>query len=286
MFLDNFIGICPTAATSLCSNTNIDDATSIEDLGCDFTNVPFGPELTDVVTHFVSTLRTIEADVGDLQSDLLETKDLLDEANKYFPEIGTKIFWSAVGCSLALGGVCMFLAGGAVYLEITKENGKDRPLPKLFATTRSYLMVPLVFLLVTVSCFLSVSFVFIGLGSSDLCYNTPDEAVLNLLETQDDNFHSIVYSFTRYSISGCPAGEAPPGLELAIQSIQESVIPAMAALSDTMQDQGVELLDDECGADVGALLAVLSAVGDRLCLLGRTMVSCVENRNVPIHRVP
>ena len=246
---------------------------SIDDLGCEFNDVPFGEELSEVVEKYVSTLRTIEQDVGDVASDLVETQTLLDKAHEYYSERGTKIFWATAGCSVALGVICILLTGGIVYLETNKENGKERPLPKSFAYTRSYVMAPLLSLLLIVCWILSMSFIAIGMGSSDLCYNTPDEPVLHLLETQKDDFEAIFHSFARYYIVGCPETEVPLGMEQAIQSLQEMVIPAVVALSDKIQEDGREVLEAQCGTGFGGLLAVLDAVEEQLCLLGLSMVS-------------
>ena len=266
-------GICPTAAASLCSNTDIDFAVPIEYLGCDFTNVPFGQELSEVVEKYVSTLSTIEQDVGDVATDLVETQALLEKAHARYPEHGATIFWVAAGCSLGLGFICILLTGGIIYLETNKDNGRERPLPTSFAYTRSYVMAPLMFFLLIVCWILSMSFIATGIGLSDLCYDTPDEPVLDLLETKKDDFDAIMYSFTRYYIAGCPEAAAPLGMELGIQSLQERVIPALVALSDKIQENGREVLEAQCGAGFGGILAIIDAVGDQLCLLGLSMVS-------------
>lgn len=272
-FLGVFTGICPNATTSVCSNLTNTNATSIQDFGCDFEKVPYGQDLEELLTLYMLFLKDVEEEVGDLESDLLETQSILQKAETYYPEIGKAVFWSAAGCSLALGAISMILAGAMIYLESTKENGRERALPKSFAFTRSYLMIPLVFLLVVINWILSMSFIFIGIGSSDLCYNTPDQPMLNFLEKHKEKFDSLVYSLARYYISGCPKEQAPQGLETAIKSIQETLIPALAALSDTIEGQGVESLQEECGTGIAAASSIITSFGNQLCVFGLTMVS-------------
>lgn len=270
----NVADICPSSETLVCSNLDaIATARSFDDLGCDFSSLPFGSELSSVVTEFTSTLNAIEEDVGDFAADLRELQDLLDQANTYYPKHGVRIFWSAAGCTLALGAICMFLTGGMAYLELTKDaTGKEQPLPRIFACTRSYFMVPLIFVLALVCWILSMVFITTGIGSSDMCYNTPDVPLLNLLETRKDKFDSLVYLFLRYYVSGCPMIDAPRGLEVAIQTIQSTAIPAIASLSDAMQAQGIANLEDTCGGGIGLSLAALGAIGNQLCIFSLTLV--------------
>jgi hypothetical protein len=133
-------------------------------------------------------------------------------------------------------------------------------------------LVPLLLLLASLSWILSMVFILMGIGSSDLCYNSPDIPVLNLLELLEDEFGSVMYFFLRYYVSACPAVDAPRELEQAVGAIQEQVLPVMGNLLDAIRAEGEENIEATCGSGVAPFLAIVGALGNQLCVLGLTMV--------------
>lgn len=275
-FLLQINEICPNSAEQLCTNIENETATTLDERGCDFSTVPYGNELATLFNVFDTTLRTVLDGAADIEEDLVTLQEILEKADLYYPKHGVWAFWTAVGCSLALGVVALVLSGGMVYIEMgqgQQANGRERKLPPKFAWCRSWLLVPLLLLLVCLSWIFSMTFIMMGIGSSDLCYNSPDVPVLNLLETIEDEFgsSSLMYFFLRYYVSGCPAVEAPRELELAIVGIKDAVLPVMGTLVDAIQAQGEENLAEICGTGVAPVLAIVEALGEQLCVLGLTM---------------
>jgi hypothetical protein len=282
------LDICPDTVEQLCTNINDETATTADERGCDFSTVPYGTELASMVKIFDTTLTTVLEDIGGVEEDLVNLQDVLNQADLYFPKHGTWAFWTAAGCSLALGVVALLLTGGMVYIEMgqgQQANGRERKLPKVFSCCRSWLLIPLLFLLVSLSWILSMVFILMGIGSSDLCYNSPDIPVLNLLESIEDEFGSIIYPFLRYYVSACPAVDAPRELELAVQAIQEEVLPAMGNLLDAIRAQGELSIEETCGTGVAPFLAIVGALGNQLCVLGLTMVRTTNERYI-LGRMP
>lgn len=255
---------------SLCSGIDNEDATTIEDLGCNFTDVPYSPQLTDVISGMVSTVGSIGGDIGNVPSDLRETKRLLNRARELYPETGVKLFWGAAGCSISLGFLCLLSAVLMTHLETSRKHGEEQPLPTWVICMRSYIIVPCMVLLVTATWILTCTFIFMGLATSDLCYDAPDEPVLNLLENKEGNFDSLVYDFERYYISGCREEDAPLGMEQVIQSLQEVVIPALVTFGNSVQEQND--LEAQCGTEPDVIVPGLDAMGDELCRLGQSIV--------------
>lgn len=281
-----FVDICPDSLEQLCTNINDETATTLDERGCDFSTLPFGDELFDMVNVFDTTLTTVLDNVGGefLEQDLVNLEDLLNQADLYYPKHGRWAFWTAVGTSLALGVVALMLTGGMVYIELgqgQQPNGRERKLPPALASCRSWFLIPLLLLLVCLSWLFSMSFILMGVGSSDLCYNSPDVPILNLLETIEWQFDSFMYFFLRYYVSGCPAASAPRELELAVQAIQEMVLPVMGTLIDALQAEGQQsIIQESCGAEVAPFVAIIEALGIQLCGLSLSMVCTGERDRV------
>lgn len=267
--------ICPNEIQQLCTNVNDETATNADERGCDFSTLPYGEELAQLINVMDTTMINALEELGDFEQDLLELQDLLDKADTYYPKHGTWVFWTSAGCSLALGLVSLLLTGGMIYIELGRgeqSNGAERQLPKAFAFCRSWMLVPIMLFLVVSSWILAMTFIWMGIGTADLCYNSPDVPMLNMLEVVKDEFNSPIYFFLRYYISGCPAADSPRGLEIAAAVLQETVLPAIGEVTDAIQAQGEEALEATCGTVVAPYLAILAALGNQLCLLGMTMV--------------
>lgn len=256
------IELCPNIADELC--TNVDSSAQ----QCNFTQVPYGDELEALFQFFNNgTLDSILDGLGDLEGDLYEWESLLDKANLFYPKHATWVFWTAAGTCLLLGLIAMVMVGAMFYLE---RNGD---FPDRFRWLRSWFVVPLMILLVSVSWILAMAFILLGLGSSDFCYNSPDEPVLNLLESVQAEFSSVLYPFLRYYVSGCPAVEAPRSIEGAVVYVQDFVLPALGNLANAIQSQEDGNMDELCGTDSTSFLAILSALGVQLCILAHSLVS-------------
>ncbi len=249
-------------------------ATTADERGCDFSTIPYGEELANMVDVLDTSLDGILEGFGNFEQDLKSLQSLLSDADLFYPKHGTWVFWTAAGCSLALGCIGVILTGGMIYLEMEQQsNGLERNLPSGFSYCRSWMLVPLFLLLAIISWSLSMSFIFLGIGSSDLCYNSPDIPILNLLETVEDDFDSLVFLFLRYYVSGCPSLQAPTSLETSVAVIQENVLPSFGTLVDAIQAQGDAALEETCGTPVAPLLAIIRALGNQICVLASSMVS-------------
>lgn len=273
------VDICPNTIDQLCTNINDESATTADERGCDFSTIPYGEELANMVQVLDTTFSGVLDGLEDFAADLTSLQSLLSEAYLYYPKHGAWVFWTAAGCSLALGCVGLFLTGGMVYLEMEQQpNGMERNLPKSFSFCRSWFMVPLFLLLAIISWAMSMSFIFLGTGSSDLCYNSPDVPVLNMLEEVEDDFNSMILLFLRYYVAGCPAIQAPTELEASVVAIQTTVLPSLGNLIDAVRTQGEEMLEETCGVAVTPLLAIVSTMGNQICALGLSIVSEISQK--------
>ena len=258
--------ICPNAGPTLCTNI-----TSNESRSCDFSEVPFGTELTNLFAFLDGTLDLLFSELNVLTQDLKNLQQLLAKADDYYPQQATWAFWVAAGAALGMAAICLFYLIGIVLLARSEDK---EALPAIFKSIRSWLFVPLFFLLTIVVWLFSMIFITMSIGTADMCINSPDGPVVSILRQLEDEFASVVYFFLVFYVKGCPVNELPLELEQRLQILSSYVFPAMENLISAIgEQQGPNDFNADCGTNLAPFLVIANAMSNQLCNLTQIIVS-------------
>eukprot|EP00934_Nitzschia_sp_Nitz4_P008742 Nitzschia sp. Nitz4//scaffold95_size97785//6851//13079//NITZ4_004655-RA/size97785-processed-gene-0.3-mRNA-1//1//CDS//3329560436//8732//frame0 len=217
-------------------------------------------------SEFISTVNELD----DVESDLIQMEEKIDQASLYYPKHATWAFWASAGSSLMLGTMGLIFTACMIYLDMNGE------LPPHFRWVRSWVMVPATIVLVAVSWILAMVYVLVGMGSADMCFNSPDTPVLNLLTLIESEFNSFVYRFTRYVVAGCPVIQAPETIQNAVEFLRDLVIPALGNLAEAILEVGEENQEIACGTGVASVLQLIGALGAQICVVVYTIADLSE----------
>ncbi|KAL3919076.1 MAG: hypothetical protein SGILL_003939 [Bacillariaceae sp.] len=254
---------------SLLQSANV-TANGIDRLQQQAQEVSTQPELREMVTYLDGTFQLVvepEA-LQDMETDLQTLQALLDQADKYYPTTLNWTFWVAVGCNLALAVIALCICATVMLLYF------GRPLPRAFRCLRSFFLIPLFLFLVVLGWAFTTVFIVGSVGAADACINSPDAAMLALLNRVEDSFQddSVIHDFLEYFVRGCPVESAPQDLDQRVVIMTEIIVPALEEVLTAMQQIGFANLQQICGADLSSFPAIIEAMESQLCELSQSIV--------------
>jgi hypothetical protein len=259
--------MCPNAQESFCTSTVVEDDTR----DCDFSSLPqLQLELRELFTYLDGTFQLVvepEA-LKDMQDDLQTMQSLLDQADKYYPTTLNWTFWVAVVCNVTLAVIALCICFAVMLLYF------GYPLSPALRCLRSFVLIPCFLIFVVLGWAFSTAFIVSSLGIADTCINSPDAAMLTILNRLEDDFleNSVMHDFLEYFVSGCPVETAPQGLDQQIVIMTQIIVPTLQQLLSTMEQTGFVNLQQICGVDLTPFSAIIDAMETQLCELSQSIV--------------
>ncbi len=222
--------------------------------------------MTTLLQLFDGTLTLVLDAMTEVEDDLGVFVQMMDQADKYYPDTFGWAFWVAAGCNLLLATICLGLFAAVMLLYF------GHPLAARFKWVRSYLMIPTFLLLVVLGWVFSTSFVVLSIGASDVCIDGPESTVLTILDNVQANFQTdVVYGFLVHYVRGCPAEEVPKDLEQRVVILAQLMVPPLQDVVAAIGDVGEATLEALCGTDWTPMVAILSALEEQLCDLSQAL---------------
>ena len=258
--------MCPSVQESFCTST-----VDVETRDCDFSSLPqLEPELRDMFRYLDGIFAlTVEPEaLQDMRDDLQTFQSLLNQADKYYPTTLNWTFWVAVGCNMALAVIALCICTAVMLLYF------GRPLPRALRFLRSFVLIPLFLILVVMAWAFTTVFITASIGMADTCINSPDAAMLAILDRVEGEFqaNSVIHDFLEYFVRGCPVETAPQDLDQRISIMAQLIVPALQEFLIAIQQTGFVNLQRICGADLTPFIAVVDAMETQLCELSQSIV--------------
>jgi hypothetical protein len=248
-------GICPPLREQLCDD--ILTATN-----CDFSGIPFEQEIQTVVDYYAGVQDLVYDELEGFQKDLQEVIDLTAEIDA---QVGNFqwAFYVASAFAITVAVLSFFILIGVVMAWNEKLDGS------CFRWIRNLVVVPVYVLLVFLSLLFSCIFIAGSLTTADVCYNSPDNVVLQVLESKQDDFSTVLYNFLVFYVGGCPENTVPLPIDDEVNKFLQYLDVVAAFLQDLQADQALE---GTCGTNKGILISGIQVVVAVICVVTITIL--------------
>lgn len=298
-YLQDFNSFCPTKFENETLCTNITDVSS-----CDWSALPsvIAPLVESL---FVSSLALIWDDVNDIRDDLVELYDVFGQAHDASNNFDW-VFALATLFAVLLLLLTLLLTLGIVHLiffwepdlspqsqpslmQSTVANRTEEKAvhwsTKVFQSVCSFAnasrhynwcWLPLFIFFVAMTLFFSLAFSVGTVTSADMCYGSPDENVILVLQ-KSGVVENLLLSFFLFYIRGCPRDQIPDHYMQAIQTV-DAVAQDLQALLYELQNESTteEPWQVTCGTDPVLLEATSNALQETVCTVEDALMDLQE----------
>ncbi len=264
-YLEDINGICPNATKSICED--ITDAST-----CDFEGIPLPDDFQVAFTFLIGYARnTTLSKLDGVRQDLISLEEDLEKVAQQISSFNWAFAIASAFAVLLL--VANIIISHGIIEAWRRETSpqKYKCFTKMLDMTRHWLMVPVFVFLVVMSWMFSMIFVIGSIAAADLCYGSPDETVLTLLEQDIVPVDGIVQRLLIFYVKGCPTDLVPDDLSRTVNEILTSADMAASMASNFYDKEVYEAFTATCRNDTRFVNATSIVVGGTICNLGVTL---------------
>jgi hypothetical protein len=179
---------CPLVQDTVCDD--ILTATN-----CKYDDLPYSLLVRDVIDYVAILQESLLHDILDFRNDLAGLLTLIQNWQQTLDGFHWALY-VAIACCLSLALLCVYIMMGVILAWRDK-------FPIAFSCLRSAVVLPLFIVLVFLSWIFSAVFMIGSIALADFCIDSPDKAVLALVNRYDEGqLSSIVLNFVPYFASG------------------------------------------------------------------------------------
>jgi hypothetical protein len=252
---------CPKVTDAICKNITNSQT-------CNFTGIPVSNTFADAFENLIDSGGAIVTNpLFDARSDLL---DLNVELGQVASTIST-FNWAFIvaglfSAFLLILNLCISYGIIAAWRR-ERMSQESKCIARLLNVVRHWLLVPIFVFLVVMSWIFSMIFVVGSVTSADLCYNSPDDAVADVLQKDVLPIDSTIRKFLLFYVKGCPADGAPKDLTQRVSDITAAA-EKMAQLAGEFNNVSDTFFTENCGTDPNVLQATTDLVQGTICNAG------------------
>jgi len=240
-------GICPLQRPNgLC--TNLSDVST-----CSFGEVLDSNVLETVIRHFKSGDQSIYfQQLIDARRDLQNFLGLTDQLQDHADSFNWALY-AALVFALALTVVCVLIIFGMTCRS-----------SRILKCLQHFILAPIFTILVVLSFVFAMLFVMGSMSASDLCYNSPDERILVILNRFRDQISPLGVRVASFYISACPPDAVPQEISTQLNYVLEA-IPALGNFSSLVTNSE-STLQQVCGfTDSSGIAQAAELANGQLC---------------------
>jgi hypothetical protein len=252
---------CPKVTDAICKNITNSQT-------CNFTDIPVSNTFANAFENLIDSGGAIVTNpLFDARSDLL---DLNVELGQVASTIST-FNWAFIiaglfSAFLLILNLCISYGIIAAWRR-ERMSQESKCIARLLNVVRHWLLVPIFVFLVVMSWIFSMIFVVGSVTSADLCYNSPDDAVADVLQKDVLPIDSTIRKFLLFYVKGCPADGAPKDLTQRVSDITAAA-EKMAQLAGEFNNVSDTFFTENCGTDPNVLQATTDLVQGTICNAG------------------
>lgn len=268
-YLMDINGICPNVTQSICSDITNSST-------CDFEDIPVSDEFEAAFIFLIDNVNATALEKADeIRSDL---NDLNEELGRVADKIASFNWAFAIATVFA---VLLLITNLVISYGIIVAWRRETYPPKYNSCTkvldiaRHWLMVPIFVFLVVMSWIFSMVFIIGSIATADLCYGSPDDTVLALIQEDIIPLDSIVQKLLIFYVEGCPNDGVPEDLTTKVTKILDYAESVSTLASSIYYDGSYEAFVETCGNDTSILNATAYAIQGTVCNVGATLAEIV-----------
>ena len=270
-YLEDINGICPNVTKSICED--ISDAST-----CNFVNIPVSDEFQAAFLWLVDYAKNAALTKLDgLLQDLLHLDEDLEEATDQVNSFKWVFTTAWVFAILLLVANIIISYGIIIAWWRETHPPKHKCFTKLLDIARHRLMVPIFVFLVVMSWMFSMIFIIGTIVAADLCYGSPDETVLAVLERDIVPVDRIVQKLLIFYVKGCPTDSVPDDLSSTVNEVLTSADMVTSMASNFYGEE----VSETCASNPSFINATSNAVGETICNVGVTLAETVLHFSCP-----